>query len=399
MKKGFICFLFIFSSSLFAKEPDALLQAHLTKYEHPIEDQFYSSFWAGCNTSKKSPKVEHIIKFTDKTPFYKTEKTKAVAYLHDHKKKIDSMVVYIPGVFVNFDQAASKSMVRRFLKNRQHVMYFPNPIGTDHINAGFRGAPGNFMKEAKAFYLIFKKFLSDLKSKGFDINNIKIAGGSYGALIAAIMLEMDSRDSKLINQVTLFSPPFNFLRSFERLDKYIDVLQNQYSLFPLSSNLITALKGCKVRKLSQKKLDKLAGIVIYHGIQSSLVDSVFAYEKHMEIDLTPGSFFGWIRTRYRNWRREVKTIPLISTHMIDFKKYFKLPYVSLKHWLDKAKENNPKIDLLVITTEDDFINDLYSIPNDSNYVIFKNGGHLGYYSLPWFDKLFELRFRDEGSLN
>lgn len=380
----------LFSSQAHAND----LNGHIQSYTHPIEDHFYSSFWSGCNVSDEKPIVEHILKYNEKTPYYKTENTKAIAYFQDHNKNIDNLMVYIPGSFVNLDDSPARNMVSRFLKNGQNVMFFPNPIGTDHVKAQLKYAPGNFIKEAEAFYFIFKDFLKVLRSKGFTVNHISIAGGSYGALTAAIMLDLDSNEDKLFKKATMFSPPFNFLRSFQRLDNYIDTFSNHYTLFPITTNWYTAWSGCKVKKLSQKQLTKLGALVIYHGFQSNLVKTIFAYEKSLGVDLTPDSFFGWLRSRFRNWRKSVKTIPLISAHMQDFNKIFKKPYIDLKYWLDRSLDKNPALDLLVLTAEDDFMNDLKSIPNDPNYIILKEGGHMGYFPMPWFEKFFELRFKN-----
>jgi len=221
----------------------------------------------------------------------------------------------------------------------------------------------NYLKLKETHELILlnvrecKTQIDEFKTKGFDINKVHIAGGSYGAFIASMMLAMDAAGEQHFEKITLLSPPFNFRRSFERLDSYMDIFHKQYSMFSLSRNIISAYKGCKIRKLSKKTIHKFKGLVIYHGIQSSLIHTVFAYEKIVDRDLTPGSLFGWLRGRFHKWRKEARILPLVAQHMPNFEEVFSYPNISLKYWLDSAKLNNPKIDSLIITTEDDFIND------------------------------------------
>lgn len=385
------------------------LRAHAQDYHNPYEDQFLSTLKGVCAVDwpwQKKFGVYRDRDYKDKDlaerlpvnqvfsykqplnldPAQENSDTESSDTESSREIKIAPLVIFLPGMFNENDDAQNKRFMLDMSKRGHHVATLPNPLSVDFINARPNYKPGEFLKEAHTLYRAIKRIVLSYKMRGILLDNrVRLLGVSYGALMSAIISTLDAQDANIITEgTTLISPPLDFNQALKRMDRYIEETTSEFGGMGTSGKLYRFLRVCFFDNFDQR--DKWAkAVTIIAGFQELLVNSIKVWREVNGLDQN-------IPYQDPNWEETFKFADYLDWYAPEVEAMLQLPEAKLHHWVDQSRQLGKSIRILA--AEDDWLNepnewsDFYS----DQVIILPNGGHYGFRKLLWFEKFLTLAF-------
>jgi hypothetical protein len=283
-----------------------------------------------------------------------------------------SLVVYLPGIFQDKDDHSSHQAIRELLGAGNSVLFIPNPLTADYMRNFPRSPPANFVAEAGVTLAAIDSFVSLHVD---EIAGVHIAGASYGAFVAAIVIAKDAeREHPVINgQATLIFPPFQMAQSRERLDQMVDQYQDGHwsAAALIAKKFQQALIGLLGRMKEKYLADKANGFVA-RRYRPGAATFLMGFDP-VNPEQTDGVRFYTVI-----YKAIEVTAPFYSSERAD-----------IGYWLNQAADHG-NTRARILTTDDDWLNNpgmWKSLPawmrNESHLLIHKGGGHAGIVSSDW----------------
>lgn len=131
------------------------------------------------------------------------------------------LLVVIAGTGSNFTAGTANDLKRLFYANGYHVLVLSSPTSYDFISSASRYAtPGLSSEDAKDLMRALKAIQQQHPS--LKVSSYHLAGYSLGALNAAFLAELDSREPHFnFQRVLLINPPVNLYTSVANLDRLV----------------------------------------------------------------------------------------------------------------------------------------------------------------------------------
>ena len=315
--------------------------------------------------------------------------------LRIHLRKQDAkapLMVVIPGVFANSDDAIARGVTKWFSKMGYHVLTMPNCWSRDFAKAGpiFKDEyPGG---EARVVTEITKWAIREIGAE--NVTNVGIYGESLGALTAAVVYARDSQTSRPIftNGATLTWPPVALFKAISTLD---DMMASTKAIYDRKCRHNIKQLKTKWRVLTSKYLfnptddevECAPSVVAQYSFRKELiklakqVNETEKLGKNVPDDLTFEKFVHNFAPRYAAAMKETDE------------------YGNLKYWMNQTSPAALQA-LRIITSEDDFLNDrrmwdapgFINAPNEQ-LIIAKWGGHIGLTDTKSYEGLLQTQFR------
>ncbi|MGB0452444.1 MAG: hypothetical protein ACPGJV_01915 [Bacteriovoracaceae bacterium] len=387
--------LFLISDFSFAKGRDT----SFAPYKPNAKDSFVSTLLGFCKRPNKSlfglAKIE-TKKFNDKelqkpvqvkyALHSKVEKPKS--RLRNLQQKLNEKKTYtplksplvfvFPGSFGSVSGIDSTRFIHDYIQLGHHVVTFPSPLHPSFVSLKASYKPGDFVNEAKTFYRLMQKIISDLESRNLvDRNNIRLSGLSYGAFLATIITALDGEQLKLLTgETTLISPPADYGKSVEILDQYILEVAEKSSEQGFFGIIGDYFKVCS-NEASQEELQFNAkALSVYHSFQKNLVKMTDKYLKTHDLP---------VKSQGKSkWQKEFTFKNYFDLYAPELWGFYTSELATLKYWVDRAqKESN---NILIISAKDDWLNesDAWDLYPEEQLLLVEHGGHYGFRNTSWF---------------
>jgi hypothetical protein len=314
----------------------------------------------------------------------------------DGSLKTAPLVICLPGIFSAYDGPAAKRTTRDFGRRGYHVIVPPNPWAEDYIHAIPEFNPGNIKEEAAIFLSLIDTAIQKVGVE--HIARVEITGESYGAILAAAVLEMDqARPAPVIDGgMTLFSPPIDMNQAIVNLDLGIGRNQSIYEEKCTGIGTTIQLAESLLFQSVQAKMDErtrdCAEPLVFHSFQERLVHSVELLHQLKNIGTIPTD-----KAELALWEKNFRFAMVIPEFTPENAVTLKDGSASLLHWLGLLPPSALER-VRILTAQDDFINQGLIWPVGGGVITSKNlmeipwGGHTGYFLLPEFQGLLDAGF-------
>ncbi|MDC0254463.1 hypothetical protein OAK75_06150 [Bacteriovoracales bacterium] len=335
---------------------------------------------------KKNNKIrKHFIS----TSYFKDGKIPYLLGEERGDKQKRPLLVFVAGSFAKLFSPITKNFHKRFIRLGYRVISFENFMCDCLISRGPKFSFFDAKTQAKAYYEAIKEIHSDLFKKGKVNNDVILFGQSYGGFLGTVMYALDSEAKMpLFNKgLHVYSPPFDFIRAFERLDNLLHEAKKDETYGNLPSYALTAFQIKKIEKeaeITERLKEKSLAVFADYGFKAFLKKMLIAYDKDVKKLEIPESLLG--RRKFFEDLTFDKGFSLIDLEGL---KKFRLGQERmLSHWVFKAIKNGHS-EIRILSSEDDVINDgIDSKLIDSPHLMaLPSGGHFGYKRLLWFDRL------------
>ena len=354
-----------------------------------FEDPYIYSVWGSRRNLvfKENPGNVKRGKVTSEH-FYKGE----LIYRFGKARKVKGkapLMIYLPGIFSRLISVQNNRMLKTFRKEGLHTLVFPNPLATDFIKQGPKYQAGNPLVEAEVIYQAIRDLVAKFNQDEILNGEIHLAGVSYGGFLSAVIAGLDASHEKPIitGNVTVISPPYNFLASMKRLDELAESTEEEYA----SSGLLRVLKrslaifGLDGRgEVNEDHLWDSRGIVAHFVFKEGFIKALRRYNKFNNQLNIPRK-----RKEYEKWYNEMTFSGYYKKYAFDSYQELDSAKGVIDYWMDLYNRNTGKF-VRVVTAKDDFLNDesgrdwdRYSL---DQVVVLENGGHFGFRKEEWFDK-------------
>lgn len=383
---------------------------HLNGFADKIEDErgifpshgFNSTLWAAIQayriydlTNKEFPEVA-----IESASFAK--KSIRVGLKIQPVKK--PLIVVMSGFGANLDTTLTRRSTYFFTSRGYHVLTVPNPWSTDFINAKPRERPGSLFFEAKTILDLIQKAKQKIGLE--SIESTEIYAESYGAFLSTVLLSLDK--NKLVDShINLISPPFNIRQAFVNLDELLDMYHGEWKEIcagPLNSLHIARDNGLynQASEMTNFSVKCAPSLMIEKGFYEPLWSSVYAVDKVFKLKKSP--YWIWQHGAFKSKLRFKDVFPEYlpeATELLKNRDFHKMSY-----WLSLAsKETREKIHITYSTN--DFLNrglgkstktSLESLLSPEQLTELSWGGHMGYLSLPKWEKTLDEIYGPTSSL-
>ena len=204
------------------------LRSPAGEYAYPIEDPYFATITAAVlkndeqdrSVSYRDASVR-LLPARDDVPYYGPTQNKLKVRFWSAGAGPKPLVVMVAGLGGHAGTAYYNYLAYHFVKRGYHVVAFPNPFHFSFaLSASTTGYPGVTREDARDLYTLIQKSLEKLQKKGgLEYTKVGLLGVSLGALEAAYLSELDSREGKLNFQRTLMiNPPVDPLFGIRALD-------------------------------------------------------------------------------------------------------------------------------------------------------------------------------------
>jgi hypothetical protein len=319
------------------------------------------------------------------------------------KTKKAPLTVIIPGAFNKRTSQQSRRFIKFFKDRGHHTLVLPNPWSTDYIACKPFHKPGHIRKEIASVYQVIRSVVLDLKKKNVLGGEVQVVGVSYGAFLtaAAYGLDKEHSDPILNGDATMFSPPYNLANTLEQFSFMQRTTEDVIHEMSLWSLLRYGKKFCSLK--SDDELEPLdfhvaMGLSIFGGFQWNLVDAVYLYDKVWKINKVPSKIPFGLNPAYKKWKKELSFLSYLYDYAPENIPILNSETSSILYWMDKARTRNASR-MRILISNDDFLNgpgdwqiNKGLLKDQSDLIILESGGHYGFRSDAWFQKLMNISF-------
>lgn len=302
------------------------------------------------------------------------------------------LVVIIPGVFSNSDDAVGKNSMKWFTEMGYHVLTLPNCWSKDFAKARPVYTDEYPFGEANVV-LLATKYVIEKQIGEQNITSVQIMGESLGALTAAVAYARDSKSKApmFTAGATLTWPPINLYSAMNKLDEMMASTQKIYDSKCRSNikSIKTKWRIVRARYIKNPhdiEIECARSIVAHYAFRRELVnlaetiDDVEDLHKPVPEHLTFNSFIRGFAHRY-----EAALDPNDR-------------YGSLEYWLSET-ETRASTKIRILTSEDDFLNyqQIWSTstllgPSSARLIVAHWGGHVGLANTKAYKEFIKVQF-------
>ena len=371
-----------------APQERSLLEA----YNPELTDPYITSIKSNISRVQYDKPVKQnnkIRKYFIPSPYFQTGE---IPYLlgeeHGDRQK-RPLLVYVGGSFSKLFSNITKNFHKRFIRLGYRVISFENFICDCSISRSPQFPFFDLKTQGRVYYEAIKKIHGELLKKGKVNHHITLFGQSYGGFLSSIIYAIDSaEDIPFFNKgLHVYSPPFDFVKTFEKLDLILDEAKKDKSFGNIPSYLMTSLQINRLEKndeVGQRLKEKSLGVFADFGFKKKLERMLISYDRSVK---SLGLPEGRIETRtFLEGLTFQEALNLIDSEGFQGLKVSQER--KLSHWVFKAIKNGRK-DIRILSSVDDVINEEVSpeLRKTNHLMMLPSGGHFGYKRLLWFDKL------------
>ncbi|MFO1070912.1 MAG: hypothetical protein U1E14_20515 [Geminicoccaceae bacterium] len=133
------------------------------------------------------------------------------------------LVFLIAGTGAAFNSGKTQLLARALYEGGYHVVGISSPTFPNFmVTASETGVPGRMRDDARDLYRALQKVWAQIKGT-VDVTSFSLAGYSLGAMNAAFVSEIDSREKVFdFQHVLMLNPPVSLWNSLTILDGYLD---------------------------------------------------------------------------------------------------------------------------------------------------------------------------------
>tara|TARA_Y100001954_G_scaffold107298_1_gene116498 strand:+ start:5390 stop:6622 length:1233 start_codon:yes stop_codon:yes gene_type:complete len=299
------------------------------------------------------------------------------------------LLVYIGGSFSKLFSNITKNFHKRFIRLGYRVLSFENFICDCSISRSPQFPFFDLKTQGRVYYEAIKKVHQELVKQGKVNQNITLFGQSYGGFLGSIIYALDSAEkAPLFNKgLHVYSPPFDFVKTFEKLDSILDEAKKDKTFGNIPSYLMTSFQINRLEKndqVGQRIKEKSLGVFADFGFKMKLERMLLSYNSSVKsLGLPEG------RAETRKFLEGLTFQDALG--LIDSKGFKDLRSSQerkLSYWIFRAIENGRK-DIRILSSIDDMINEEVNskLLATNHLMMLPSGGHFGYKRLLWFDKL------------
>ncbi len=364
----------------------------LKNYKPSITDPIITSIKSNIGEvqyEKPVKKSSKIRKNFIQTPYFKTGK---IPYLLGEEKGDQQkrpLLVYLGGSFSKLFSPISKNFHKRFIRLGYRVISFENFICDCSVKRSPQFPFFDFKIQGMVYYEAIKSIHSDLFKQGKVTNDITLLGQSYGGFLGSIIFAIDSEEEvPFFNKgLQVYSPPFDFVRTFEKLDDLLIDAQKDETYGNIPSYLMTAIQINRVEKdedVSKRLKEKSLGVFVDYGLKKKLEKTLMAFNDEIKSLGFPKD-----AAAKRKFLKELTFQE--SLRLIDSRGYERLKLSQerdISYWIFKAIGNG-RNNIRILSSADDVINGALNrrLSETNHLMVLPSGGHVGYKRLLWFDQL------------
>ncbi|MCP4912176.1 MAG: hypothetical protein GY909_03575 [Oligoflexia bacterium] len=375
-------------------------------YDHPFRDEVMTTVWGNIVKTRFAERSKEKIKTESRTIYADLRLAQDMPYHYSYSKKWKSdeakpVFVFIPGIFSPIDGYQAKDMVRRFVNLGYRVVSFSNPLGKQYLEADPKHELLDLEIQAKIYQKAIYNILDILKIRKQWNGHAIIGGVSYGALASSIIFTIDQRLSRkarnqsYLNQLVIFGPPMNLIRSAQRLDMYIEQTKTYkyFDSLPRAIQSYFHLRNMKDRNDATYETHMMAREALtQESFVKGLAGAVSTYSRVNGLNVVP-------KKDYKAWKKKLRFIPTFQDMSSKaYKKMSTTKMAILSRWILESKsliQGKPNKKIMILAAADDVINDgvdpkLRGLPETMELPF---GGHYGFQCLEWFDRLITAQFK------
>ncbi|MBT3980644.1 MAG: hypothetical protein HOE90_04775 [Bacteriovoracaceae bacterium] len=366
---------------------------HIASYKSPFKNPYMATIHNGCKR-KKPKSIDNLL--IEEHAKIETEEFKSGFINYSKALQIDSdgnfrkspVVVFLPGIFTNYDDLYVKNLINHFGSTGHHVLTFPNPFGSYYLLAKPKHTLPDVEAQAEVLYTLIRKTLQSLKEKDLLYpGRVRLFGVSHGAYLSALIGARDLVDENPIKfyDTVLISPPAHMGTAIKRLDQMMDETASKKKV----KSYLLGFKLCQFKKESKrylsferKKAHKIKGFVAHFLFRNWLVDAISDYaDDEIQVrELLGGKS-----------KREARFLGVIKGSFPDIAERLNLEEAHIRFWLQIAKDLGSNA-IKVLTARDDFLNDPDAWEGVPGAIVLEHGGHGGFMETKWFRKLLNLNY-------
>jgi hypothetical protein len=318
--------------------------------------------------------------------------------IHQQKPVKRPLLIYMPGLGSTHNGHWSRYTISKFFRRGYHVAVFPSPMSKDFLPQRHKHAPGNFIEEAKTQLDLIRQAR---KAIGEDlVSEIHFLAESYGAFVGSIMVALDSLEPSEnrvfdhgISRVAFVSPPLDFSRTLERIDREVIETREPFSFlcndFAIDIRLaLEAIMRKGEENISETTKICARGHVVHTGFKRATLEGSEEFEKAWGVRLTPSD-----AREYSFWRQSVLVSEVFKLFNPRSNDILGNPdFRNFSYWIGQARRNS-EINISILASTDDFLNDSGFWQNlpygefiTDRMSLHERGGHMGFITSASFNK-------------
>ena len=358
--------IFIFSCHSWAQwklEHRELWLNSQSKYSEQFHSAAATTFWGAYHRLLDWPfakgqmhELSHPLITNGKLPVYISKR--------DAKAKL---IVFFPGIFGQANRHMTGRLVRRLEDMNFHVMVLPNVLASQYIRLLPDYSKGVFSTEVELmnFALEFAK-----KQIGQKISEVHVMAESLGTITASAWY---GQNAELVS-LTLLWPPLNLYQAMKNFDQIIQEHQN-YSCSNLwtMAKVIYRFSIVPQNQALDPEFEKCVGqMALVQGFQEQTQKVFLEYSKVVpeKNKIQPKGFEDFIL----NYQKPLADLIVNQSEQL-----------KLNYWLQKKQLKRKKIDIKILSSQNDFLNQNQSwdvflkkteLPQES-LILLNWGGHSG----------------------
>ncbi len=391
--------------------PQNVANAHTVsaeEYQFPFQDPWIASISSAAVIFKggAAERLELEVRPERRTVKFIENRNKVIFNLFEQKGKLAPLVFVLGGTGATASSSGAMSTAQQMFDLGYHVVTLPSSMNYQYaISMSGTGAPGYIPNDKKEYYNLLQVVSAHLtKTKNLQIENYSIMGYSLGGLMAAFLLDEDTRKQVFnFKKLVMIDPAVD-------IGYAIDVLDNAYNagtrisggrkefinsyVFSVGSDILDhgfdiakILNAVDTLKLTMDERQWLVG----YNFRKDLGDVVFASQQVNDL--------GILKSKIGRFEMNSR---LEEARSISFNQYMReivFPNLNMKNMplenlVQKSSlfsleglRNNPIV--YIFTNADDYIHRQEDIQfmsdfvGKNNFYLYPDGGHVGNL---WFPK-------------
>ena len=395
--------------------PNPLANANITKLkafdanEVPFSNPYLATLWGAIRVGMTVDYIPHVKTYRILSDRFDNANLKnrgvpvtiALQHrgmIHQQKPVKRPLLAYMPGLGSNHNGHWTRYTIPKFARRGYHVAVFPSPMSRDFLSQRHKHAPGNFIEEARTQLDLIRQAR---KAIGEDlVSEVHFLAESYGAFIGSIMVALDSLESTEnrifdhgISRVAFVSPPLDFSRTLQRVDKEVVETREPFSFLchefvnDVRLALETIFRSGE-ENVSETTKICARGHIVHTGFKGATLEGSEVFEQAWGVRLTPPD-----TREYSLWRQSVLVSEVFKLFNAQSNDILGNPdFRNFSYWISQARRNS-EINIGILASTDDFLNDA-SFWQNLPYAEFiidrislhERGGHMGFVTSTSFNK-------------
>ena len=192
----------------------------VTNYSFPLLDSLKGTVAAGAiSASTTAVSSKFKVKILDRK---KNSARKDLEVRFFPVANSNQLVLILPGLGGTINSPMAQFLAANFQSLGFASLILPNAMTKEFVlGASSQGLVGDTELDAQDMHQALQASIASLSSQGLHFSQIQLIGYSHGALLAARVAELESKNEKLNLQSTLLlNPPVNLLQGMRTLDAY-----------------------------------------------------------------------------------------------------------------------------------------------------------------------------------